>query len=214
MKYIKNFEKVKRTFNVGDVVVWNNITPIMISTKFKVAPYSKNTEYGDLCEVSEVKGEKGKLYVKLYNKDKNVYVNKFLDASGTQVAPFNLYGHWIEADNWYITKPENFNWTIFTAIQANRTDIVKKLVKNIDNINKKGGKNNDYTPLLLAGFINNLEIIEILIEAGADWNKTYTDTEKDFFYFMNDENKKTIVEKYPKEYEKYLIKKDSDKYNL
>ena len=214
MKYIKTFEKVKRTFNVGDIVVWNRIDSIILSKTIGVARYSINTNYGDLCEITEVKGQKELLYVKLYNKDKNVYVNKYFDDRG-RISNYNSSGHWIEAARWYITKPENFNWTIFTAIQYQKIDIIKKLVKNINNININNiGGNNIYTPLLLAGFINNLEIIEIVIDAGANWNEKYNNSNKDFFYFMSDENKKSIIKKYPKKYQNYLAIKDSEKYNL
>lgn len=214
MKYIKSFEKVKRIYNVGDIVVWNYTDSIFLSKKLSVAPYTSNTEYGDLCEVTEVKGEKGRLYVKLYNKDKKCYVNKFLDNRG-QRSTYNPTGHWIEASiyDWFITKPEKFNWTIFTAIQYQKVDIVKKLVKNINDIDIRR-RDNKYTPLLLAGFINNLEIIEILIDAGANWNEKYIDSDEDFFYFISDENKKAIIEKYPEKYQDYLTKKEAEKYNL
>lgn len=216
MKYIKSFEKVKRIFNVGDLVIWNHADPIMISKKLGVTPYT-NAEYGDLCEITQVKGEKGKLHVKLFNKDKKKYVNKLFD-SRSRSSIYNPSGHWFEISNfdWNITKPENFKWDIFKAIQYKKSDIVKKLLNNIDDIDIIDNRNSNIklTPLLLAGFIDNLEIIELLINAGASWNKKYGNSEHDFFYFMSEENKKSIIKKYPEKYDKYLIIKNSEKYNL
>lgn len=219
MKYLKKFEKLKE-YNVGDIVIWNQMDPIMLSHTLGVAPYSKNTDYGDKCKITKTRTFKGKPQVKLFNITKNVPVNKFLDDSLRVQAPYNSEGHWINAiNNWYITKPENFKWTLINAIQNEKIEIVRELA-NISNVNKP---HKEYTPLILAAFKNNLEIVEILIDAGADWIEKRSlydgfapdeNSKKDFLEYLNDKNKKYIINKYPDKYKEYLTQKTAEKYNL
>ena len=61
-------------------------------------------------------------------------------------------------------------------------------------------------------------IMEKLIDAGADWNKTQSymiGYQKDFLdYITDNEFKRHILKKYHKQYEIYLMKKNSEKFNI
>jgi hypothetical protein len=66
-------------------------------------------------------------------------------------------------------------------------------------------------------------ILDILIKAGADWTPrlegrscsgNMCDDKKDFYEMLSEKNKKYIRNKYPIEYEKYLMQKEAEKYNL
>jgi ankyrin repeat protein len=61
-----------------------------------------------------------------------------------------------------------------------------------------------------------ISIMEKLIDAGADWNKTQNyGREKDFLEHIQDnEFKRHILKKYHKQYEIYLMKKTSEKFNI
>ena len=49
MKYIKTFENVNRKFNVGDIVVWNDINNTLHSSSVRIV------KFGDPCEIIAVK---------------------------------------------------------------------------------------------------------------------------------------------------------------
>lgn len=219
----KIFEKVQRTFNIGDIVIWyhsDSLTPK--HAKYSVAKKSLDVEYSDLCEITAVKGEKGKLYVKAKNLRNNTCINNWLDASGTRVSSSNREGHWFEA-NRYFKKPEDFEWNIFRAIQYEKIDIVKEILSDSNfNINKIADKY-DLSPLMFAGKVDNYEIAKLLIDADADWN--YFDyNDRGFLDYMLD-NSKRIIKEYPEKYEEYLkareehfemkrMKKAAELYNL
>jgi len=64
-----------------------------------------------------------------------------------------------------------------------------------------------------------VSIIQKLIKAGSDWNikQNYgNNIIRDFIYYLNknEEIKKFILKKYPNQYEIYLTKKNSDKFNI
>jgi hypothetical protein len=57
-------------------------------------------------------------------------------------------------------------------------------------------------------------IIKMLIEAGADWN-IKDNLGKDFLdHFNNKKNRNYIIKQYPKQYQEYQMKKNVEKYNL
>ena len=78
-------------------------------------------------------------------------------------------------------------------------------VNIIDNTSLKN------TPLILASYHHYNDVVKILIESGADWNKKDS-YDRDFFHYSN--IKKELKNLYPDEYKEYLIKKDIEKYNL
>jgi len=103
---------------------------------------------------------------------------------------------------------------------------IKLLIDNGADVNIKNNKNDEtalmYISLLptytLRKNINNIKrIIDLFIEADVDLNsKTLND--RDLFYILGYSSEleltKYIQEKYPEKYQEYLIKKDSNKYNL
>ena len=58
-----------------------------------------------------------------------------------------------------------------------------------------------------------LKTVQLLIEAGADWN-IKNKHDKDFLDYLCDEYIKIIIKYYPEKYKEYLIKKNAEKYNL
>lgn len=95
----------------------------------------------------------------------------------------------------------------------------KILIDNGADINKKS--DNCETPLMLAAKRNNRKVLELLLNSGADWF-IKNDNKYDPIYFDNTfieyiptkGTEKWIAGKYPEQYKEYLIRKESDKYNL
>ena len=166
---------------------------------------------GEECEITEVKGEKGALYVKAKNIKTGRHINKVFNEGG-QIAWRNQYGHWFEA-KYFFKKPENFNWDIFSAIQYEKIDIVSDMLKTDNDIIYTKIPASHATPLIYAGYSNNYDIIKLLVNAGSDWTAE-NDQENDFIYYISDDIKEKLIHEYIDEYENYLTKKDSDKYNL
>ena len=209
MRYLKTFEKVIRTFNIGDEAIWIHKDFTSNSRKFKVNPLTKDIEYGDNCIVIDVKGIKGKLYVRLENLKNNRIVNTFLTEGKLRIKPYNQYGSWFESI--CITKKENFTWDIFSAIHVNNIKIVEKLINNKKIINSKNDLNR--TPLVFSAFCENIKIIKILLDNNA--NCHILDKFNNHFIDYLDYNDKIIIEKeYPKIYNEYLIIKQTEKFNL
>jgi len=119
----------------------------------------------------------------------------------------------------YIKKYENsednlIEIEIFKSIHNHNLTKVKQLIEEYKNVNFKNWRGQ--TPLFVAGVHNDLHIIKVLIEAGADWYlcNDFGSYQTDFFDVLNKHNKAYVIENYPKEYEKYLLQKKSGKYNL
>jgi ankyrin repeat protein len=102
---------------------------------------------------------------------------------------------------------------ILVAAMKDRLKIVKLLIKKGANVNDQEYRGQ--TPLMgVANYtFENLKLLELLIDAGADWNIVDNDG-YDFMYRLSTENYNNIVEKYPEKYKQYLIKKEANKYNL
>lgn len=98
---------------------------------------------------------------------------------------------------------------------------VKLLIENGADVNNQN--NEGFSPLLASlsvmsyNFRRNKEtyckIIDILIENGADMNLK-NKSGHDVFDVRNEDIKKYIIDKFPIQYENYLIKKNVSKYNL
>jgi len=69
------------------------------------------------------------------------------------------------------------------------------------------------TPLMWASYGDNLEILEMLIDAGADWNVKDSEGD-DFLTYTLGGTERDIIKKYPEKYKEYLFKKEVEKYNL
>lgn len=95
-------------------------------------------------------------------------------------------------------------------------EIMKLLLKSGANPDQKDSFN--YTALIIAAEPEPyLNIIELLIKYNADWNlkdnhgNDFIDilNRSEYAYFVN-----VLAKKYPKKYDDYMIKKNTDKYNL
>jgi len=209
MKYLKTFEKVVRTFNIGDNVVWSHKDR---ATNFKrpgFAPLTNDVEYGDVCKVTDVKGMKGELYVRLENLKNNRHINTFLN-SEYRIKTRNEDGDWFEA-KYNIRKIEDFSWDIFSSIQFNRIDIIKDLIENSNGLNIKNGE--DRTPIIFSAYVGNIEIVKLLINYGSNYNSK--DKYDNYFIdYLDDYGKKIIEEEYPKIYNDYITIKETERFNL
>ena len=57
--------------------------------------------------------------------------------------------------------------------------------------------NDGYTALIIAAYKNNSEIVEILLDYGADEFILHDNNNKYFYDYLNDENKQYFTQKYP-----------------
>lgn len=77
-------------------------------------------------------------------------------------------------------------------------------------------KGNNCTALIFASFNQNMykmNCVKLLIKAGANMN-ILNSANKDIFTYLTKVQRKEIIKEFPNEYEKYLMTKDTEKYNL
>ena len=200
MKYIKVFEKVNRKFNIGDIVIWNDINNTLYSSSVRVV------KFGDPCEIIAVKNVKGEPYVKAKIIKTDKPISKLWNNSGRIVNHYD--GSWFE-DSYFIPA-EEFKWTIFSAVKSDNIEKSKELIKTVP-VDIRD--NNGNPPIFYAVHRNNLDIVILLIKAGANFD--LIDEDDTFvFEYLNKENQEQIKKLFPKKYEDYLITKNSEKYNL
>ena len=91
---------------------------------------------------------------------------------------------------------DNFGHTalIWAARNSDNKEIVKLLLNAGADIDKQDKC--DYTALIWAAFCNNREIVEILLDYGAD-EFILNDNNKSFYDYLNYENKQHFLHKYP-----------------
>jgi len=120
----------------------------------------------------------------------------------------------------------NFNYNgkftpLMYAALYNSWKVATVLIQHGADMNQKDSM--DETPLMIAcnqaERHNHMDVIDVLIKGGADWNITKdkrnsTTNKKYFLDFLNDHLRNQIIKKYPEKYNDYLIKKDSSTYNL
>ena len=97
------------------------------------------------------------------------------------------------------------------ALINNKNYIASMLLKNGADINRK--LRNGQTALIIESYNSNIRLVRKIINDGADWN-IIDDNGKDFLDYLSSEHRSIIIKEYLDEYKKYLIKKDSLKYNL
>jgi ankyrin repeat protein len=112
----------------------------------------------------------------------------------------------------YIKLFEDKGIDLFNAILKGDINRIKHLIRTGTDINIKAIDGR--TPLFYAAQHDYMQIVNILIEAGADWNvknnKGYY-----FTYLLTDKQYENIIKNYPNEYNNYLIKKEAEeKFNL
>jgi ankyrin repeat protein len=103
---------------------------------------------------------------------------------------------------------------IWCAIEREvSVDVTKKLIEKgakLDVQDKYG-----CTALIKAADIRNYPVLYALLDAGADWSyRENWPHHPDFFYYLTSDDKRKVINKYPEKYQKYLMKKDAEKYNL
>ena len=115
-----------------------------------------------------------------------------------------------------VNETDDKNWTaLFYAAWNDNIDIIKNLIKSGIDVNMKD--ENGFSALSIASaFVGeDIDIVEELIYAGADLSVISDQVKnKDCFEILSTKHQKYIIEKYPKTYKEYLLKKSQEKYNL
>jgi len=111
----------------------------------------------------------------------------------------------------YLKKFESKEVDLFNAIVNDNTKRVEYLIRLNADINIQDAEGR--TPLFYAANHDFMSIVNILIEAGADWN-IINNKGYDFTYLLSDKQFDYIMKKYPDEYKEYLMKKTANKFNL
>lgn len=156
-------------------------------------------------------------YIKLFEGKKQFVRSKLLDIITFDKKIFDvfLYKNFYKDNSYGNLYNVNFiydNWTpLKNAVYYNRDIILKKLIKFGTNVNFPDSNNK--TPLIIAAEENKLDALQILIEAGADWN-IKDKLKRDFMYYLSDKYKKIIIEDYPEKYKEYLFVLDTENFNL
>ena len=122
-----------------------------------------------------------------------------------------LVKKFIEVDKIDVNKPNNnSNTPLIIASDTNRIDVVEYLIGKNANINyqDKFGR----TALHYASMRSNISIVKILIKSDANWNlMDYFNA--DFLHYLNS-YKNRIITEYPEQYQKYLMIKKAEKFNI
>jgi len=174
-------------------------------------------------------------YVKLYEELKfnekkyhtydlvNLAIQKYLGTKEENIMIDMIKSGQIDLD----LKEQLTNKTALMLTMINRYEnVFSELIKSGANLDIKDS--NDNTALILSakgstGSSSNFYItmMEKLIEAGANWNITQfygsrnNGQYKDFLdYLKDDELKRHVLKKYNKQYEDYLLIKNSNKFNI
>ena len=124
-----------------------------------------------------------------------------------------IYKKPIKSMKYLKTYEQTNSLDLIKAVKDNNLEKVKELIKAGANLDLQDSGRN--TALIWASYRGYIDIVKELIKAGADWNLKDNDNNSDFLYYLtyfNWENK--IIEGFPEEYQLYLVKKDSEKYNL
>lgn len=96
------FEKFDRPIFVGTQAVWLGRNKENISPTLFTAPSSYDANHGDLCEITQKKIVKGKLFVKAKNLKNNKNINLVFDSTGSRPMNYNPEGNWLEYDRYFI----------------------------------------------------------------------------------------------------------------
>lgn len=108
---------------------------------------------------------------------------------------------------------------LYNAVTTDKLDIVKILVENNANLEQHSGSLNT-TPLMLAimryknGNKIAISIIEYLLEKNANWFYCEPNLTIDIKDLLDSKTYNRLIEKYPKQYQKSLIKLKAKKYNI
>lgn len=107
---------------------------------------------------------------------------------------------------------ENNNYKLLFAVIYDNLDNVKDILNNsISIINDTDSQL--FTPLAIAAYKHNLEIVKLLIDNGADWN-IKTEFNRTFFDMLTKYEQHIIKKEYPEKYNKYQKQQKSKIFNL
>lgn len=128
----------------------------------------------------------------------------------------------LEKDNQYYLHSDPKLNLIF-SVKNNELSNVKYYIKNRNKLDIDLNTKDEWgkTALIYASYwrfsTKMIKMVNELIKAGADWNIT-DNTGKDFIDYLNNDKRldivNNIINEYPEKYEKYLIKKKANKYNI
>jgi ankyrin repeat protein len=119
---------------------------------------------------------------------------------------------YIEVEKIDINIIENNNYTpLILAADNNRIDVVEYLIEKGADINYQDIY--DRTALQYATLRENINIVKVLIESNANWNLK-DNLGNDFLTYLQLNDKKKIIDEYPKQYQKYLMIKKAEKFNI
>jgi ankyrin repeat protein len=107
---------------------------------------------------------------------------------------------------------------LINTVSSSSVGTTEQRMKMIDLLLKYGADvniqdHNGNTAIIKAAINGLTELVFKLIEVGADLSIENLDHE-DIFSYLTGEGVEEIKEKYPEEYDEYLLKKDSNRYNL
>lgn len=117
----------------------------------------------------------------------------------------------IEVENVDVNKKNTQGYTpLILAADNNRMDVVKYLIEKGADVNYQDIY--DRTALHYAAIRQYIDIVEILIEADTNWNLK-DNLEFDFLEYVKYFEIR-IRDKFPEKYQKYLMIKNSKKFNI
>jgi len=188
MKHIKKYESTS-FYNSYDMFYYIDIVNL---PKFKeIVSYIDDIDFN----IKDKNGDTPLIHAIRYSA---YSIFKFLIESGANVDVTDKFG----------------NTPLILSVRNKKEQFSVDLIESGADLNKANFDNE--TPLILISHYSDkkaLEIIEILIENGADWNIT-DDLGNTFMMYLSSSHKKEIIEKYPEKYEQYLMVKTSNKFNL
>ena len=100
---------------------------------------------------------------------------------------------------------------IFAVIDGD-LDKVKDILNNSKNIINDTDYQS-FTPLAIAAYKHNLELVKLLIDNDADWN-IKTEFNNTFFEILTPHEQDIIKNEYPEKYNNYQKKQKSNNFNL
>lgn len=103
---------------------------------------------------------------------------------------------------------------MYSSVNISQDDYLfaKALIEKNADLNKVSETKN--TALILATSNNNIKVVELLIENGADWGILNDIGESFLDVFVNEIDRINIINKYPKQYNNYLKHLKTKEFNI
>ena len=123
-----------------------------------------------------------------------------------------LVKKFIEVDKIDVNIIDRHSYTpIILAADNNRIDVVEYLIEKGADINYQDIY--DRTALQYATLRENINIVKVLIESNANWNLK-DNLDNDFLAYLQLNDKNKIIDEYPEQYQKYLMIKKAENFNI